>query len=62
MEWMTTDEAARYLRVSRRTIQNWMARGLLKHSTVGQVVRIKREWCDEAMQQSSEQDGKSASE
>lgn len=39
---LTPDEAAEYLKVTRRTIDRWIADGTLKASKIGRVVRISR--------------------
>ena len=39
---LTPDEAAEYLKVTRRTIDRWIMDGTIKASKIGRVVRIKR--------------------
>ena len=39
---LTPDEAAEYLKVTRRTIDRWIADGTIKASKIGRVVRINR--------------------
>ena len=39
---LTPEEAAEYLKVTRRTIDRWIADGTMKASKIGRVVRIKR--------------------
>jgi excisionase family DNA binding protein len=44
--WLTPTAAARLASVSRRTLDRWIARGLLRVSRVGKVVRVSRESLD----------------
>ena len=41
-EWLSSAEAARYLGVTTRTIQNWIAKGILPVSHPGRKLRFKR--------------------
>jgi excisionase family DNA binding protein len=43
---LTPEEAAEYLKVTRRTIDRWIADGTIKASKIGRVVRIKRSEID----------------
>lgn len=42
-DWLTKAEAAERLSVSLRTLERWIARGLLPAARVGSLVRISRE-------------------
>lgn len=43
----TTDEVARYLRLTRETVQDYIRAGEMRAATCGRVYRIRREWVDE---------------
>lgn len=45
-EWLSSAEAARYLGVTTRTIQNWIAKGILPVSHPGRKLRFKRSELD----------------
>jgi len=51
---MNRDEAAEYLRVCTKTIDTMIMEGKLKHSRLGKSVRIRKEWLDELMEESSD--------
>ena len=44
---LTPDEAAAYLKVSRRKLDDWTAAGEIRVSKNGAVVRYKRDWLDD---------------
>ena len=50
--WLTTDEAAEYLRVTRSTLYRWAAEGCLKYfESPGGHRRYRVEDCDAALAQ-----------
>jgi excisionase family DNA binding protein len=55
--WLTINEAAKYARVSGRTIRNWM-KGGLKYSRIGGLVRIDSIWIDEFLNKHLEDNDK----
>jgi excisionase family DNA binding protein len=56
-EWLTIHEAAKYAKVSERTIRNWM-KGGLKYSRIGGLVRIDSMWIDEYLNKHLEDNDK----
>ena len=48
--WLTKTEAARRLRVSTRTLDRWVRRGLVRRYEQGAVFRFKPEDVDAAME------------
>lgn len=53
--WLSIDQAAEYIAVSKPTIREWMTDGL-RHARVGErIVRIKQEWVDEYIEAHEEQ-------
>jgi len=47
--WMTRDEAANYLKVSKKTIDRWIRAGKLPAAKHGGIVRLRREDIDAFM-------------
>lgn len=45
-DWLSSAEAARYLGVTTRTIQNWVAKGTIPVSHPGRKLRFKRSELD----------------
>ena len=47
--WMTRDDAAKYLKVSKKTVDRWIAAGKLPAAKQGRVVRLRRDDLDALM-------------
>ncbi len=47
--WMTRDEAASYLKVSKKTIDRWIRDAKLPAAKQGRIVRLRRDDLDEFM-------------
>lgn len=45
-KWLTTAQAAEYANVSLRTLRTWLKDQHLRHSKIGKIFLIKREWLD----------------
>lgn len=45
-KWLTTAEAAEYAHVSLRTLRKWLKDKHLRHSKIGKIFLIQREWLD----------------
>lgn len=48
-DWMTLSQAAEYVGVCRQTVASWTTDGL-RHTRIGKLVRIKRDWIDEYLE------------
>ena len=48
---LTVGQAAEHLRVSRRTIDNWMRRGIIPYLKIGRTVRIRAREVDAMLSQ-----------
>lgn len=49
-EWMTVDEVAQYLKVSKQTIYRWTDAGKLKKYKAGRYNRYKKSEIDQVME------------
>jgi excisionase family DNA binding protein len=56
--WMTRDEAANYLKVSKKTIDRWIRDRKLPAAKQGKIVRLRREDIDALMVRSMESQGR----
>lgn len=52
-QFLTKDEAAKILKVSIRSLDNWTKGGILKATRIGSMVRYKREDINEALNRRS---------
>ncbi len=49
-EWLRIKAAAKYSKISERTIRTWMKEGM-RHSRIGHTVLIRSDWIDEYLQE-----------